>query len=145
MIGTTQGLIDYAAARGVIIEPVKAPILLTKATDYLDNQCWVGEKQDPAQADSWPRILPGTDAGQTPDVVINASYRLAIEANAGVNLLPATAGKQYIKAAVSGAVSVEYDKDTIGAAPYFPWFDNMVGEYLWCDGMSGAQFNVGRG
>lgn len=54
MIGTAAGLIAYAAARGSVIAEDEAPVLLVKATDYMDTFAWTGRK--PAgQEDSWPR------------------------------------------------------------------------------------------
>lgn len=54
MIGDVDQLIAYAAARGVAVAEDEAPVLLVKATDYLNTLKWVGKK--PAgQDDSWPR------------------------------------------------------------------------------------------
>ena len=54
MIGTPEKLIAYAAARGSVIAEDEAPILLVKATDYMDTFAWTGQK--PAgQEDCWPR------------------------------------------------------------------------------------------
>lgn len=55
MIGKPEDLITYAAARGDVIASDEAPVLLVKATDYMNTFNWVGTK--PAgQEDSWPRI-----------------------------------------------------------------------------------------
>lgn len=62
MIGTPAALITYAAARGVTVGEDEAPILLVKATDYMNTFDWTGKK--PAgQEDSWPReniVFDGT-------------------------------------------------------------------------------------
>lgn len=54
MIGKPEDLIAYAEARGVTIGADEAPVLLVKATDYMNTFNWSGDK--PAgQEDSWPR------------------------------------------------------------------------------------------
>lgn len=62
MIGNTAQLIAYAAARGVTVAEDEAPVLLVKATDYLNRLSWVGDKNK-GQEDCWPRsnfIFDGT-------------------------------------------------------------------------------------
>lgn len=62
MIGKAAELIAYAAARGVAVSEEEAPILLTKATDYLNTFSWIGNKPK-GQEDSWPRrdfVFDGT-------------------------------------------------------------------------------------
>lgn len=162
MIGNVQDFIAYAGARGVVIDPAQAPILLVKATDLLNTFCWVGQPVDPAQEDSWPRvgydgspivndakqpieISPGVylTVSNIPAKIQFAAFRLGMEASAGVDLMPTVAGKQTLKETVVGAVSVEYDKDSIGAAPYFPWLDSFISAYILCED-TGINFAVGR-
>lgn len=54
MIGKPEDLITYAEARGVTISNDEAPVLLVKATDYMNTFNWKGSKP-PGQEDSWPR------------------------------------------------------------------------------------------
>lgn len=157
MIGKTQDLIAYALNRGVIIETQQAPILLVKATDYLNTLCWIGKPADTAQEDCWPRVdnsgnaivddkaSPVAKDSSIPAKIQISAFRLAMEVSGGVDLMPTTAGKQTVKESVSGAVSVEYDVNSIGAKPDFPWFDSLVGDYVLCDLGDSINFKVGRG
>ncbi|AZS06249.1 putative head-tail adaptor [Pantoea phage vB_PagS_MED16] len=148
MIGTVQGLIDYAAARGVTVDELLAPVWLTRASDYLSRMCWIGKPVDPLQDGPWPRKWldeDGIELSGTPPEVTTASYRLAMAVGEGVDLEPITSGKQITKAAISGAVSVEYDINSIGAGPDFPWWDSLVGGWLKCEESGGINFDVFRG
>lgn len=150
MIGNTTDLIAYAAARDVTIDPAKASGLLQKATDYLDGLCWIGSRANDQQDDSWPRvdgqgkpITGGAPAG-IPKMILNASYRLAMEASTGVVLTPSFAGKQVVEERVEGAVDIKYDKDSLYNAPSFPWLDAMLTDYIECE-PSLVNFSVMRG
>lgn len=157
MIGNVQDFITYAGARGVIIDPAQAPIFLVKATDLLNTMCWVGKPVDPDQEDSWPRVdnsgnaivdekaSPVATDSSIPAKIQISAFRLAMEVSGGVDLMPTTAGKQTVKESVSGAVAVEYDVNSIGAKPDFPWFDSLVGDYVICDLGDSINFKVGRG
>lgn len=157
MIGKTQDLIAYALNRGVIIEAQQAPILLVKAADYLNTLCWIGKPADTAQDNCWPRVdnygnaivddkaSPVATDSSIPAKIQISAFRLAMEVSGGVDLMPTTAGKQTVKESVSGAVAVEYDVNSIGAKPDFPWFDSLVGDYVICDLGDSINFKVGRG
>lgn len=54
MIGKPEELIAYAAGFGVVIGADEAPILLNKATFYLNTLEWAGSLP-PGADDSWPR------------------------------------------------------------------------------------------
>ena len=54
MIGKPKDLITYAAGFGVVIGADEAPILLNKATFYLNTLEWAGSLP-PGADDSWPR------------------------------------------------------------------------------------------
>lgn len=146
MIGNVTDFIAYAAARGETIDASLAPIFLTKANDYIDRQCWVGDPSVAGQDGSWPRIWFGASGEEsgTPGSIVTAVYRLAMAVNNGVDLDPVMSGKQITKAAISGAVSVEYQESSIGNGPSFSWWDSLVGGWLLCEG-SGINFDVFRG
>lgn len=161
MIGNAADLTTYAAARGVNLDEAQAPVYLTKATDYLNGKQWVG---DQVGVDCWPRTgirytgavligedgLPivadkGTiiDAPVTPQNVITSAYRLAIAVSEGVDLEPVYAGSQVVEERVEGVVDVKYSEGSLGAAPYFPWFDGLCAPWLDSSGLSMCQVRVG--
>lgn len=174
MIGTVAGLIAYAAARGVVVAADEAPILLTKAGDYLATMCWEGTAMD--NDDPWPRTglvyngqpLLNTDGdpittvvidGETvpievgytvtepaiPKSVVTAVYRLAMEVGNGVDLMPTTSGAQVVSESVSGAVSVQYAEGTIGAPLTLPWLGPLIDGWTSCSTGSEINFSVYRG
>ncbi len=174
MIGTVAGLIAYAAARGVMIGTDEAPVLLTKAGDYLATMCWEGAPAD--SEDPWPRtglvyngqpllntdgdvittvvidgetvpISPGYTVTEpaTPKTVVTAVYRLAMEVGNGVELMPTTSGAQVVSESVSGAVSVQYAEGTIGTPLTLPWLGPLIDGWTSCSTGSGINFSVYRG
>ena len=174
MIGTVAGLIGYAEARGVVIGTDEAPILLTKAGDYLATMCWEGAAAD--SDDPWPRtglVYDGTsllntdgdvirtvvvdgqtvpieagytvDEPATPKAVVTAVYHLAMEAGNGVDLMPTTSGAQVVSESVSGAVSVQYAEGTIGTPLTLPWLGPLINAWLSCSAGNGVNFSVYRG
>lgn len=173
MIGTVTGLIDYAAARGVTIADDEAPILLTKAGDYLATMCWEGKATGD---ESWPRsglvydgstlldaqgniILTTTINGETvaiqngdtvtqpatPKAIITATYRLAMEVSNGIDLMPTVTGSQVLSERVEGAVTVTYAESSIGTPLNLPWLDGLIGSWLMCAVPSRINFRVSRG
>lgn len=174
MIGTTAGLIAYAAARGVAIGEDEAPILLTKAGDYLATMCWEGYPY--SRQDAWPRkglVYDGTplldvngddittvivdgesvpieigdtvDEAATPESVIIATYRLAMEVANGVDLMPTTSGSQVVSESVSGAVSVTYAEGSIGTPLTLPWLGKLIDQWKTCSPTNVVNFPVSRG
>lgn len=165
MIGKETDLIAFALARGVVIASADAAQLLTKATDYLNNQDWIGEPYDLTQVDAWPRfelVSPGgafiDDNGSviavkrgewvtdpvTPRAVIDAAYMLAMAVNDGVDLLAVQDGKDTIRETV-GPITMEYAASTIGAGVTLPWWDKLLGAYIDGSGVSAGNFDVYRG
>lgn len=164
MIGKVTDLIAFAQARGVVITPEEAPLLLQSATDYLNAQEWIGEPADLLQEDAWPRInfvspggafFDGTDAliaiarGEyvmdpvTPRAVVNAAYQLAI-VSIDDDLMPVGGGAATTRETV-GPITVEYAEDSLGAEPSFSWWDSLLGKYLEYSGGSACNVDVYRG
>ncbi|QHJ80232.1 MAG: hypothetical protein [Bacteriophage sp.] len=147
MIGTTAGLIAFAAARGQTITEDDAPVALTKAGDYLGGLSWKGSPVDPDQDDIFPRTLNGTEYS-TPKKVTTAAYRLAMAAADGVDLEVVTeGGAQVIEERVEGAITMKYAESTIGQAAMFPWLDSLLNDWLAEAVNESLAFNckVGRG
>lgn len=108
-MNTPQDLIDYAAARGVVIEPEAAPVLLTKASDYLDSQ---------------PLNYPNDPV---PDAIIKAQLVAAMLINDGEDLL-APVGQRVLSERVDGAVAVTYS-DQGRATNRYPQLDALLAPY----------------
>lgn len=94
----------YASARGVTLDADDAVVepLLVQAMDYLEAQSYKGYRTFPdVQALSWPRTcvvidrvrLPVSGPGSIPRQLKAAQMQLAIEASAGVDLMPTTDGR----------------------------------------------------
>lgn len=142
--------IAYAAARGVTIAALDAPVLLTKAMDYLDtlDARWQGERTDQAQEFSWPRsgvFVSGRelDSATVPAAIERAQMMLAMQA-ISVELLPAIKPQQ--SGAVTGKsvgdVSLSYGNGSSNMAPLFPAVAALLGPYFRLGG--GSNFNVSR-
>lgn len=147
MIGTTDGLIAFALARGQVIEQSEASIALVKAGDYLSALKWKGYPVDPDQDDIFPRTLVGKDY-EAPKKVVTAAYRLAMASAEGVDLEVITeGGAQVLEERVDGAVTVKYAENTIGQSAVFPWLDSLLGGWLETEVNESLAFNckVGRG
>lgn len=166
MLGKPEKLVTFAAERGMTITTADAAIALTKATDFINSKKWSCKKADKYQADAWPRIGiawgdcalldatetpidvpegvdPRTVTG-TPQDVFTAVYRLALLCADGFDLMPSISGAQEISVSAANAISVTYDKDTIGMRADIPWLDGLIGSWTGYDGMAFG-FSVSRG
>lgn len=116
--GTTSDAIAYLAARG-ITATITEPDLVV-ASEWLDNNfaeqfsgiktgLRAQEREQPrtGQYDRDGNAIP---VSEVPDEVVRATYEVAYRQNVSPGSLytDATMGKNVVKAAVSGAVSVEY-------------------------------------
>ena len=142
--------IAYAAARGVTVTALEAPVLLTKVMDYLDtlDARWQGERTDQAQELAWPRsgvFVNGRelDSATVPAAIERAQMMLAIQA-ISMDLLPAIKTQQ--SGAVTGKsvgdVSLSYGNGSSNMAPLFPAVTTLLGPYFRLGG--GSNFNVSR-
>ena len=121
---TDAELIAYAAARGVTITALEAPILLTKAGD-------------------WLQIQPITVPGLVPDQIKQAQMVCAMIYHAGGDPLAAITPR-VTQETVFGAVSVSYS-DSGPSTPLYPQLAALIRPYLTAGSMGGANFRVSRG
>ena len=92
----TEGeLGTYANDRGIVIVDSNPSVLLTKAMDYIATMedRWQGERTSPTQALAWPRTgvyVYGTALADDaiPQSLKDAQCRLALDVDAGVELMP---------------------------------------------------------
>ena len=120
---TDAELIAYAAARGVTVTALEAPILLTKAGD-------------------WLQIQPITVPDPVPDQIKQAEKVCAMIYHAGGDPLAAITPR-VTQETVFGAVSVSYS-DSGPSAPLYPQLAALIRPYLATGSMGGANFRVQR-
>lgn len=120
---TEAELIAYAAARGVTIPALEAPILLTKAGD-------------------WLQVQPITVPDPVSDQIKQAQMVCAMIYHAGGDPLAAITPR-VTQETVFGAVSVSYS-DSGPSAPLYPQLAALIRPYLTAGSMGGANFRVAR-
>ena len=120
---TDAELIAYAAARGVTIAALEAPIMLTKAGD-------------------WLQVQPITVPDPVPDQIKQAQMVCAMIYHAGGDPLAAITPR-VTQETVFGAVSVSYS-DSGPSTPLYPQLAALIRPYLTAGSMSGANFRVAR-
>jgi hypothetical protein len=120
---TDAELIAYAAARGVTITALEAPILLTKAGD-------------------WLQIQPITVPDPVPDQIKQAQMVCAMIYRAGGDPLAAIT-RQVLSQTVFGAVSRTFS-DKGPSAPLYPQLIALFRPYLTAGSMGSANFRVQR-
>lgn len=120
---TDAELIAYAAARGVTITALEAPILLTKAGD-------------------WLQIQPITVPDPVPGQIKQAQMVCAMIYHAGGDPLAAITPR-VTQETVFGAVSVSYS-DSGPSTPLYPQLAALIRPYLTAGSMGGANFRVQR-
>ena len=122
---TPQELVDFAAARGVTIDLADAPVLLTKAADWLEVQP-IEYPDDPV-----------------PDAILKAQMVCAMIYHACGDPLAAITPR-VTSETVFGAVAVTYS-DSGPSTPLYPQLMALIRPYLTSGSMSGANFRVMRG
>lgn len=120
---TEAELIAYAAARGVTITALEAPILLTKAGD-------------------WLQVQPITVPDPVPDQIKQAQMVCAMIYHAGGDPLAAITPR-VTQETVFGAVSVSYS-DSGPSTPLYHQLAALIRPYLTAGSMGGANFRVQR-
>lgn len=120
---TEAELIAYAAARGVTITALEAPVLLTKAGD-------------------WLQVQPITVHDPVPDQIKQAQMVCAMIYHAGGDPLAAITPR-VTQETVFGAVSVSYS-DSGPSTPLYPQLAALIRPYLTAGSMGGANFRVQR-
>lgn len=123
-MNTPQQLIDYAAARGVVIDPADAPTLLVKAQDWLDAQA-LSYSDDPV-----------------PDDILKAQLVAAMLINDGNDLLNPIGGQIVTSQRVEGAVSRTFS-DKGSNTKIWPQLEALIAPYR-IGGASMANFKVSR-
>lgn len=108
----------YASARGLSLPADDAQLeaLLIQAMDYVEAQRsrFQGVKANATQALQWPRtdvVIDGVDfpANAIPVELVNAQIRLAVEANAGVDLMPTQSGP-FVVEDTTGPLTTKYSE-----------------------------------
>lgn len=123
MYATNEELIAYAAARGVTITALEAPILLTKAGD-------------------WLQVQPITVPDPVPDQIKQAQMVCAMIYHAGGDPLAAITPR-VTQETVFGAVSVSYS-DSGPSTPLYPQLYALLKPYMTAGQMGSANFAVCR-
>ena len=119
---TPQDLVDFAAARGVTILLADAPVLLTKAADWLEVQP-IEYQDDPV-----------------PDAIVKAQLVCAMIYAEGGDPLQAITPR-VTSETVFGAVAVTYS-DSGPASPLYPQLQALLRPFM--VGPGGNQFRVVR-
>ena len=120
---TDAELIAYAAARGVTIAALEAPVLLTKAGD-------------------WLQVQPITVPDPVPDQIKQAQMVCAMIYQTGGDPLAAITPR-VTQETVFGAVSVSYS-DSGPSTPLYPQLAALIRPYLTAGSMGVANFRVAR-
>lgn len=142
----------YATPRGVSLPVADAEVetQLILACDYLESLSWLGMPTYDDQALAWPRDEIRIGCSLIADDVIPnkiklAQMQLAIQVNAGIDLLPSIAGGSsgaIIKEKV-GPLETEYAAPFVGTQPYFRAVNVLLAAYVGSSGF--GQFRTSRG
>ena len=112
---TRAEIIAYAAARGITIADEDATdILAINAMDYLWTLCFKGDPVEATQTTPFPRM--GLVDGDTADDYVhtipagvkNAQLQLALDSNAGIDLLRSTNPTPALKRSKVGPIEREF-------------------------------------
>lgn len=144
---------DYAEPRGVVLPATESDKerQLILAMDYLEIQPWKGATTYPLQSLAWPRDAVYLSGALLEDDVIPqkikfAQMQLAIQVNAGVDLIP-TVTSESVGAVVRekvGPIETEYSSfSNVGTQPYFASIRALLAPYL--QGLGFGQFRATRG
>lgn len=139
--GTEQGLVDYAAERGITLSGTPS-VLLTLAHDYIEAQSYKGKA---VSADArWPRsgvYIDGflLDSGTVPHGIINAEYESALAIEAGND--PVGTLTSGVKREKAGPVEIEYTDGGVSITVNRR-LDALLHPFL--SGASGSTFTVER-
>lgn len=147
---TETELADYAAARGITVTGTPAT-LLTIAMDYLAalEDRWQGVRTSAAQPLAWPRTgvyVYGTELADDaiPQSLIDAQCRLALDADAGVELLPnvPVGGRGSVVREKVDVVEVQYAEGYNNSQPIFTAVNGLLKPLMKAGG--GVNFEVRR-
>jgi len=115
---TDNDFIAFALARGVTVTTPNASIYLTKAFDFMEAQCWKGQKTDYTQANDWPRngvyvdyVL--LDSATVPIGIIKAQHVIALSIANGFD--PLATVERAVKREKVDVLEVEYQPNASNA------------------------------
>lgn len=140
---TEAELAAYAAARGITVTGTPS-VLLTKALDYLATleDRWQGSRTSAVQPLAWPRTgvyvygtLLANDA--IPQSLIDAQIRLALDVDAGTDLMP--------NIGVGASGSVIKEKVDVVEVSYHPGYNNSQPIFVSVNGLLKPLLNAGGG
>lgn len=147
---TEAELAAYAEVRGITITGVPS-VLLIKAMDYLATleDRWQGMRTYTAQPLAWPRTgvyVYGTELAYDaiPQSLLDAQCRLALDADAGVELLPnvPVGGRGSMIEQTVDVITTKWSEGYNNAAPIFTAVNGMLKPLLKTGG--GINFEVRR-
>lgn len=133
---TTDGaFIAFALARGVTVTTPNASIYLTKAFDFMDAQCWKGQKTDYLQANDWPRngvYVDGflLDSATVPVGIVKAQHVVALSIANGFD--PLATVERAVKREKVDVLEVEYQPNASNA-PIARSINAALSDYLASD------------
>lgn len=143
----------YATPRGVSLPVSDATVetQLILAMDYLEMQPWKGIQTYTSQALAWPRdgvYLSGSLQAddEIPAKLKFAQMQLAIQVNAGIDLIPTVTSESVgaVTREKVGPIETEYSSfSSVGTQPYFASIRALLGPYL--QGLGFGQFRATRG
>ena len=140
---TAVELSSYATARGLEIAG-ESDVLLVGAMDYLATleDRWQGERASPSQPLAWPRTgvyVYGTALADDaiPQSLKDAQCRLALDADAGIALLPT------VEAGAKGSVIRE--KVDVVEVSYHPGYNNSQPIFTAANGLLKPLMKSGGG
>lgn len=143
-------LASYALARGITVTGTPS-ILLIKALDYLATleERWQGSRTSATQALAWPRTgvyVYGTALADDaiPQSLKDAQCRLALDADAGVDLMPnvAVGAKGSVVSEKVDVVEVSYAEGANNTQPIFQAVNGLLKPLMKSGG--GINFEVRR-
>lgn len=113
---TAEEIIEYAAARGVVILPGEAvDILAIKSADYMSTLCYLGRIAYPGeQWLNFPRrcLVAGDEAEdailEIPYAVKKGQLQLALDVFNGIDLMPSRNAEPKLKKRKTGPIEREY-------------------------------------
>jgi len=115
---TDYAFIAFALARGVTVTTPNASIYLTKAFDFMEAQCWKGQKTDYTQTNDWPRngvyvdyVL--LDSATVPVGIVKAQHVVALSIANGFD--PLATVERAVKREKVDVLEVEYQPNASNA------------------------------
>lgn len=128
---------SYAEQRAVVlpVDDSATEAQLIQAMDYLEIQPWSGMPTYDGQSLSWPRMEVYIGSNEIAEDVIPgkikfAQMQLAIQVNAGVDLMPTVTSTGIIKSEKVGPLQTDYDTTLVGTQPYFSSISALLKPYL---------------